>query len=35
VALLNIDEGFDLLRSTVYGFAAGLGFTLALILFAG
>ncbi|GAE88525.1 electron transport complex subunit RsxA [Acetivibrio straminisolvens] len=35
VALLNINEGFDVLRSTVYGFAAGLGFTLALILFAG
>jgi len=35
VALLNVDEGYDVLESTVYGFAAGLGFTLALVLFAG
>ncbi|MDR1061727.1 MAG: electron transport complex subunit RsxA [Clostridiales bacterium] len=35
VALLNMDYQYDLARSTVFGFAGGLSFTLALILFAG
>ena len=35
VALLNIKEGYNLLESMVYGFSGGLGFTLALVLFAG
>lgn len=34
-ALINIDEGYNVVSSTVYGFGAGLGFTLALVLFAG
>jgi len=35
VAVLNIDETFNFLESVVHGFAAGIGFTLALILMAG
>ena len=35
VALLNIQKEYDLLRSVVYGFGAGAGFTFALVLFAG
>lgn len=35
VAVLNIDENFNLLESIVNGAAAGVGFTLALILMAG
>lgn len=35
VALLNIKEGYNFLESVVYGFSGGLGFTLALVLFAG
>jgi Na+-translocating ferredoxin:NAD+ oxidoreductase subunit A len=35
VAVLNIDQQLDFLQSTVQGFAAGLGFTLALLLMAG
>ena len=35
VAILNVQKEFDLLRTTVFGFAASLGFTLALVLFAG
>jgi electron transport complex protein RnfA len=35
VALLNIEEGYNLLESVVYGFSGGLGFTLGLVLFAG
>jgi len=35
VALLNISKGYSLINSIVYGFGGGLGFTLALILFAG
>ncbi|MFZ5986831.1 MAG: electron transport complex subunit RsxA [Bacillota bacterium] len=34
-ALLNIDKGYNVGKSVVYGFGAGLGFTLALVLFAG
>jgi electron transport complex protein RnfA len=34
-ALLNIDENFTFIQSIVHGFAAGVGFTLALVLMAG
>ncbi|MCK4907029.1 MAG: electron transport complex subunit RsxA [Spirochaetes bacterium] len=34
-ATINVQKKFDLLYSSVYGFGAGLGFTLALILMAG
>ena len=34
VALLNVQEGFNFIESTVYGFAAGLGFLLAIFLLA-
>ncbi|NLD50807.1 MAG: electron transport complex protein RnfA [Clostridiaceae bacterium] len=34
-ALLGIDEGYSVFNSTVFGFGAGVGFTLALVLFAG
>jgi len=35
VALLNIQKEYNFLQSVVYGFGAGAGFTLALVLFAG
>ncbi len=35
VALLNEQEGYSLVESTVHGFAAGIGFSLALLLMAG
>jgi len=35
VAIMNIDRNYDFLTSVIYSFGAGLGFTLALILFAG
>ena len=35
VAVLNIDETYNLLESLVQGFSAGIGFTLALVLMAG
>ena len=35
VAVLNIDENYNLLESLVNGVAAGIGFTLALVLMAG
>ncbi len=35
VALLNIQLEYNLAKSTVYGFGAGVGFTLAMILFSG
>ena len=34
VVLINVQEGYDLLLSTVNGAAGGLGFTLAIVLFA-
>lgn len=34
-ALLAVTNDYDVLKSTVYGFSAGVGFTLALILFSG
>ena len=35
VVLLNIDEGYNFGQSMVYSFAAGCGFMLAMVLFAG
>ena len=35
VAVLNIDQTYNLLESLVQGFFAGIGFTLALVLMAG
>lgn len=35
VALLNVQETHDFIQSALYGLGASLGFTLALILFAG
>ena len=35
VAILNITEGYNLVESVVNGAAAALGFTLAIVLFAG
>lgn len=35
VAILNITEGYNLIESVVNGTAAALGFTLAIVLFAG
>ncbi len=35
VAVLNIDETFNFLESLIRSFAAGIGFTLALVLMAG
>lgn len=34
VALLNVQENFGFVQSTVYGFGAAVGFTLVLVLFA-
>ena len=34
VVLVNVQNGYNLLISTVYGAAGGLGFTLAIVLFA-
>ena len=34
-ALLNVREGYTFLESVVYGFSAALGFTLAIVIFAG
>ena len=35
VAILNIDNNFNFIQSIVYGFSAGVGFTMALVLMAG
>lgn len=35
VALLNVQNGYDFLHSIIYGTFAALGFTLAIVLFAG
>lgn len=35
VALLNIQNDFSFISSLVYGFSAAIGFTLAIVLFAG
>ncbi len=34
-ALVNIQEGYNLLESVVFGFSAALGFTMAIVVFAG
>lgn len=34
-ALVNIEEGYSFLESVVFGFSAALGFTLAIVIFAG
>ena len=34
-ALLNIRSGFNFAEAVVFGFSAGLGFTLAIVIFAG
>jgi electron transport complex protein RnfA len=34
-ALLNIQRGYDFIQSVVFGFSAALGFTLAIVIFAG
>lgn len=34
-ALLNIQNGFSFIESVVFGFAAAVGFTMALLIFAG
>ena len=34
-ALLCVQSGYDPFTSTIYGFASGLGFTLAIVVFAG
>ena len=35
VAVINVDNDFDFLQTTVFSFASALGFGLALVLFAG
>ncbi|MGL5346071.1 MAG: electron transport complex subunit RsxA [Peptostreptococcaceae bacterium] len=35
IALVNIDKGYNLVETIVNGFGAGVGFTLAIVLFAG
>lgn len=35
VALMNMERKYSLLNSVIYSFGAGLGFTLALVLFSG
>lgn len=35
VAILNIDKGYNFINSVVYGLSAAIGFTLAIVLFAG
>lgn len=34
-ALVNIEQGYDLLKSVVFGCSAALGFTMAIVIFAG
>lgn len=34
-ALVNIQEGYNLIESVVFGFSAALGFTMAIVVFAG
>lgn len=34
-AILNIDNGFNLVQSVLFGFFSAVGFTLAIVLFAG
>lgn len=34
-ALLNIQNGYNFIYSVIYGFSAGIGFTMAILIFAG
>ena len=34
-ALVNIDEGYNFIESVVFGFSAAIGFTMAIVIFAG
>lgn len=34
-ALINVNDGYSFLEAVVYGFSAALGFTLAIVIFAG
>ena len=34
-ALLNVSEGYNFIESLIFGFSAALGFTLAIVIFAG
>ena len=34
VALLNVENGFNFIESVVYGVTAGIGFTMAIVIFA-
>jgi electron transport complex protein RnfA len=34
-ALINIQNGYSFFQSVIFGFSAGLGFTLAIVIFAG
>ncbi len=35
VAMLNVEKGYNFINSIIYGFGAAVGFTLAIVLFAG
>lgn len=35
IALVNVQEGYNLVETIINGFGAGVGFTLAIVLFAG
>jgi electron transport complex protein RnfA len=35
VALLNVDQKYNLFKSLLYGFGSALGFTIVLLIFAG
>ena len=35
VAILSVDNGYNFLYSVIYGFGAGIGFALAMIIFSG
>lgn len=35
IALVNVNNGYNLVETLVNGFGAGIGFTLAIVLFAG
>ena len=35
VTIMNVDEGYNLIESVVNGFGAAVGFTIAIVLFAG
>ncbi|WP_300276807.1 electron transport complex subunit RsxA [Peptacetobacter sp.] len=35
IAIVNIDKGYNLIETIINGFGAGIGFTLAIVIFAG